>query len=58
MPRPDLAFAKKILYGNSEVFMVPSTASYWHVWQEGLQAAVEQQGPPSEESTEAERVNH
>lgn len=34
MPRLDLAFAQKILYGNSEVFVVPSTACYWLVWQE------------------------
>lgn len=52
--RLDLAFAQKTLYGNSEVFVVPSTACYWLVWQEGLQAVVEQQSPPSEESTEAE----
>lgn len=43
MPRMDLAFAQKILYGNSEVFVVPSTASYWLEWQEGFQTAVEQQ---------------
>lgn len=41
MPRIDLAFAQKVLYGNCEVFVVPPTASYWLEWQEGLQAAVE-----------------
>lgn len=44
MPKMDLSFAQKILYGNSKVFVVPPTASYWLEWQEGLKAAVEKHG--------------